>query len=55
MLYEVITFVVSKGNYTADGISGTGVFFVDLYAGDTPIELIANTSTEIPNVRNNFV
>ena len=43
-------FVVSKGNYTADGISGTGVFFVDLYAGDTPIELIANTSTEIPNV-----
>ena len=43
-------FVVTKGNYTEDGTRGTGVFFTNLHNPDGPIQLIASTSTEIPNV-----
>lgn len=41
-------FVVSKGNYTDHDGGGTGVFYRDLLGGDTPIELIANSKTKIP-------
>lgn len=43
--------VVFKGNYTEDGVSKTGIFFRNPTAsnGTAAIQLIANTSTRIPN------
>lgn len=43
--------VVFKGNYTEDGIGKTGIFFRDLGGNDSTaaVQLIANTSTRIPN------
>jgi hypothetical protein len=46
---DVITF---KGNYTEDSTGKTGVFFRDPIGsgGTLPVQLIANTSTVIPNL-----
>ena len=44
--------VVFKGNYTEDSIGKTGVFYRDPVSGggQSPVQLIANTATLIPNV-----
>lgn len=44
--------VVFKGNYTEDSIGKTGIFYRDPVGsmGQSPVMLIANTSTLIPNV-----
>jgi hypothetical protein len=44
--------VVFKGNYTETNIGKTGIFYRDPVggAGQSPVQLIANTSTLIPNV-----
>lgn len=46
--------VLTKGNYTLNENRQTGVFFRDLYDGDTTVQLIANTATEIPNLPSNM-
>jgi len=44
--------IAFKGNYTEDGVGKTGVFFRDPVGsnGTLPVQLIANTSTVIPNL-----
>lgn len=43
--------IAFKGNYTEGDVSKTGVFYRDLLVdgGKSPVQLIANTSTVIPN------
>ncbi|HEX6975290.1 MAG TPA: hypothetical protein VF147_12885, partial [Vicinamibacterales bacterium] len=47
------TIIAFKGNYTdpADGLGKTGVYFRDVSAnqGTSPVQLVANTDTVIPN------
>ncbi len=47
------TMIAFKGNYTdpSDGLGKTGVYYRDIAAnaGQSPIQLVANTSTVIPN------
>lgn len=43
--------LLTKGNYSINGVRHTGIFFRDLFSGDASVQLLVNTATQIPGVR----